>query len=153
MVAGSDQNWKWSGSSWRMSTGPVCQSAQRRSRGGGDGEFKGVEERGGVGTNKGETSVGKAGLVMEGGNFYVVHDDVALQHGLEGGGGVGKEDKGVLRGEDVSVSLDAALGVQEEGVATLVGLERGDGVGAHAVEPADAVRDRRCAASRRRRWG
>ena len=40
---------------------------------------------------------------------------------------------------DGAVALDAALGAEEEVVVAFAGGERLDGVGDHAVEPADAV--------------
>ena len=53
------------------------------------------------------------------------------------------EEEGVGLGcgvsEDVGVALDAALGAEEEVVVAVTGLKVLDGVGDHAVEPADAV--------------
>ncbi len=43
------------------------------------------------------------------------------------------------RSEGGEVALDAALGVEDEVVVAFAGGERRDGVGDHAVEPADAV--------------
>ena len=49
------------------------------------------------------------------------------------------EQDGVGLEECGGVAEDAALGIEEEGIAALAGGEGLDGVGGHAVEPADAV--------------
>jgi len=88
-------------------------------------------------TDDGETGA----IVGDVGEFYVVHDDEAVEEGEEVGDlcGGGFEEKGVWCCEDVGVALNAALNAEEEVVVPLAGLELLDGVGDHAVEPADAV--------------
>jgi hypothetical protein len=73
--------------------------------------------------------------------FDVVHDDEVVEVGEEWGDLVagGFEEDGVFEGEGGEVGLDAALGVEGEVVVALTRRERLDGVGDHAVEPADAV--------------
>ena len=73
--------------------------------------------------------------------FDVVHDDEAVEEGHQGGelGGGCLDEEGVGFGEDVGVALNAALDAEDEVVAAVAGFEVLDGVGHHAVEPADAV--------------
>ena len=75
------------------------------------------------------------------GEFDVVHDDEVVEVGEEWGDLVagGFEEDLVFEGEGGEVGLDAALGVEGEVVVALAGREGLDGVGDHAVEPADAV--------------
>ncbi len=99
-------------------------------------EAGGGEDGGGVGAGEQE-----AGLVVEALELDVVHDDEVFEVGEKGGELVagGLEQDGVWFEEGGGVGLDAALGVEEEGVAAPAGGEGLDGVGGHAVEPADAV--------------
>jgi hypothetical protein len=81
-----------------------------------------------------------AALVADVGELDVVHDDEVVEVGEERGDLVagGFEQDGIFEQEGGEVALDAALGVEDEVVAALAGGEL-DGVGDHAVEPADAV--------------
>ncbi len=103
----------------------------------GGGVYAGGGEDGG-GVRAGEK---EAGLVLEGLELDVVHDDEALEVGDERRELVagGFEEDRVGFEKDGGVGLDAALGVEEEGVAAVAGGEGLDGVGGHAVEPADTV--------------
>jgi len=75
------------------------------------------------------------------GEFDVVHDDevVEVDEELLDLIAAGLEQEGVFEKKGGEVALDAALGVEHEVVATLAGGELLDGVGDHAVEPAQAV--------------
>ncbi len=99
-------------------------------------EVGGGEEAGGIWTGEEE-----AGLLIERLQLDVVHDDEVFEVGEEFGELVagGLEQDGVWFEEGGGVGQDAALGVEEEGIAALAGGEGLDGVGGHAVEPADAV--------------
>ena len=103
---------------------------------GGGVEVDGGEDGGGV--RPGEE---QAGLAVQGLELDVVHDDEVLEVGEESGELVaaGLEEDRVRLEEGGGVGLDAALRVEEEGVAALARGERLDGVCGHAVEPANAV--------------
>ena len=76
------------------------------------------------------------------GEFDVVHDDEVVEVGEEAGELVAvgfEQDASRRSSEGGEVALDAALGVEDEVVVALAGGEVLDGVGDHAVEPADAV--------------
>lgn len=93
----------------------------------------------GCGLGAGEDQAGlSAGDV---GELDVVHDDEAVEECHQDGelGGGCFDEEGVGFGEDVGIALDASLDTEDEVVAAVAGLEILDGVGHHAVEPADAV--------------
>ena len=71
----------------------------------------------------------------------VVHDDEAVEesHQVRELFRSCFDKESVWLGEDVGVALDAALDAEKEIVISFAGLELLDGVGDHAVEPADAV--------------
>ena len=71
----------------------------------------------------------------------IVHDDEVVEEGHQGGelGRSCFDKESVWLGEDVGVALDSALDAKEKVVISFAGLELLDGVGGHAVEPADAV--------------
>jgi hypothetical protein len=71
----------------------------------------------------------------------VVHDDEAIEEGCEVGElfGSGFEEQEFGFGEDVRVTLNAALRAEHEVVVAMSGLKILDGVGNHSVEPADSV--------------
>ena len=73
--------------------------------------------------------------------LHVVHDDETVQHGSEcrDASTRGLKQKGMVKSKSGGVSLDASLCVEEEVVAALSGGKHLDGVGHHAVEPADSI--------------
>ena len=142
--------------------GPDLKARDEGAVGVEDGEGVGLPEEvgeGGRGAGWGEDvglkevevaeDLGRVGAGQEealaircrGAEFDVVHDDEAVEERGERGDlrGGSFEQEAVGFGEDVGVALDAALGVEEEVVAAGAGGEVPDGVGDHAVEPADAV--------------
>jgi hypothetical protein len=104
------------------------------------GEVRGVEAEGGEGCGCGGAGE-EEGCGLDGGELDVVHDDEVVEVRDEGGDAdaLSFEEDGVFEEPGGGIGLDTSLRVEEEGVAALAGLERLDGVGTHAVEPADAV--------------
>ena len=93
----------------------------------------------GYGSRAGDEDAGA--LVADVGELDVVHDDEVVEVGHERVQlpAAGFEEDGVRLKKCGEVALDAALGVEHEVVAAVAGREFLDGVGDHAVEPADAV--------------
>ncbi len=102
-----------------------------------DGKVEAGENGGGFGAGQEEAMV-LAGR-PEDIEFDVVHDDEAVEQGGESSAVGGFEQDGCGLEKGGAVCLDAALGVEDEVVASLPGLERLDGVRDHTVEPANAV--------------
>ena len=73
--------------------------------------------------------------------LHIIHNDEVVEMGKQarGLGAVGVEQEIAGTAVDVSVALDASLGVEDEVVVTLALGQRLDGVGDHAVEPAKTV--------------
>ncbi len=100
------------------------------------GEMKALEHGGSTGT-----SDQQAGLVFNGFEFNVVHDDEALEQidQVRYLRTISFEEQGIFKQERCGVALNAPLRVQEEVITTLAGCQRQDRVGDHAVQPAYPV--------------
>jgi len=74
--------------------------------------------------------------------FHVVHDDEAVEMLLDGGDlrAIGCKKEIFAIAVDRTVTLNAALGIEEEVVVALTGREGLRGIRDHAVEPAGSVR-------------
>lgn len=114
---------------------PVVDCGEVQGREVGSGDADGCQGCGGLGAGDKEAEAGVFG------EFDVVHDDVAVEELDERGdaGAIGCEEDAGLEHEGDGVGLDAALDGEKEVVVALAGFEVLDGVGGHAVEPADAV--------------
>ena len=75
------------------------------------------------------------------GKLHIVHDDEAIEESNECRKAltIGLEKESVRLSKRGEVALNASLRVEHEVVAAFAGRKTCDGVGDHAVEPADAV--------------
>ena len=80
-------------------------------------------------------------LVGDVGEFNIVNDDEVVEVGQKCFDliATGFEQDGIRQQEGGEVALNAALSVEHEVVAALAGREFLDGIGDHAIEPADTV--------------
>ncbi len=131
LVAGDERALGVDEIDWRA----MPEDSEERERAFRDWEADLGEESGGF--RSGETNT----AARDCGEFYVVHDDKAVEKGED----VvclcasGFEEDAFWRGEGGGDALDAPLGVKEEVEAALTGGEILNGIGDHAVEPANAV--------------